>query len=154
MSRLIDADDLYKKIESYAKLADNRVRSAVSADRVYKAVCNTQSTERHSFLDMLDIAPTVDAAPVVHAHWIYTKKHLWKRYADGTIDTWAWDHEYHNGPCCEVCGASPCVNCMPNWEDCECKVGHYVCSNCNATSAKGTENFCPNCGAKMDEEAK
>lgn len=64
-------------------------------------------------------APTVDVAPVVHAHWVGLE---YDTYADGA-------------PCYDV------------WE----------CSNCKdtvETDEDGLTNYCPTCGAKMDESAE
>lgn len=37
--------------------------------------------------------------------------HTWELNADGTIDTVAWDSDYHNGPSCTRCGYSFCIHC-------------------------------------------
>ncbi len=59
------------------------------------------------FLEMIDEEPTLDAKPVVHAHWI---KNNYDN-VDGTI---------------------------------------YKCSNCN-TEFFSAWNYCPHCGARMNE---
>lgn len=60
-------------------------------------------------LEILDEAPTVDAEPVVHGHW---------------IDDGVWD-------VCSVCGRA------------------FLKVHLNGNP---TFNYCPNCGAKMNEE--
>jgi hypothetical protein len=47
-------------------------------------------------------------------------KHTWRKDDDGSIDLMAWDFEYHHGPVCEVCGATPCINCTPDYDAEEC----------------------------------
>lgn len=39
-------------------------------------------------------------------------EHKWKRHADGTIDVFAYEVGYHNGPACERCGYSYCEHCQ------------------------------------------
>lgn len=94
-------------------------------------------------------APAVDAEPVRHGWWEHTKKHLWHK-ENGKIDMWYLDCGYHNGPGCEVCGVSVCEHCEPDWEEMECKYGHYICSVCGEPQKTHDLNYCPNCGAKMD----
>ena len=92
----------------------------------------------------------IEAEPVKHGRWIFTNKHLWCKDEDGNVDEWEWDAGFHNGPECQVCHATPCVHCTPNWAETECEKGHYYCSECGETSKDAHENYCPNCGAKMD----
>ena len=91
-----------------------------------------------------------DVAPVRHGRWMYTKKHLWYKNKDGSIDKWRLDIGFHNGPECQVCGEAVCMNCYPDWESMECETGHYLCSVCGEVSIDAHEKYCPNCGAKMD----
>ena len=65
--------------------------------------------------DRLKKAPTIEAKPVVHAHWIEQE--------DGNLDT------------------------------------YYTCSSCKedfdliaGTPCENLYNYCPSCGAKMDEK--
>ncbi len=37
--------------------------------------------------------------------------HKLVRDADGSVDCWMLDHDYHNGPGCELCGESWCHHC-------------------------------------------
>ena len=47
-------------------------------------------------------------------------KHVWKKNDDGTIDTFAYSYEHHNGPVCLVCGREFCEHCTPECYDQEC----------------------------------
>ena len=68
--------------------------------------------------EAIDLAPTVDAAPVVHGHWI----------AD-TVEAF-----------CPLTGNPYPLDVL------QCSAcGGY----CDVSEAR---NYCPNCGAKMDEE--
>nr|UWG15763.1 MAG: hypothetical protein [Bacteriophage sp.] len=99
---------------------------------------------------LLDEIPTADVAPVVHGRWIFTKRHLWYKDENGNIDEWRVDNGFHNGPECQICHAAFCEHCTPDWSTTECEIGHYYCSECAETSRDAHENYCPNCGAKMD----
>ncbi len=33
------------------------------------------------------------------------------RQRDGRVDEFAVDFDFHNGPCCELCGESWCMHC-------------------------------------------
>lgn len=99
-----------------------------------------------------DELPTADVEPVRHGRWIYSKKHLWYKNKNGEIDMWRLDIGIHNGPECQVCHASFCEHCTPNFDDEECDVGHYYCSECKAAQLDNHNTYCPNCGAKMDLE--
>ena len=90
----------------------------IDADELIKQAC--RSTEwshgEHPMVieaDDIDDAPTVDAEPVKHAHWIVI--------------------------------APRDVNEEPD----------FACSSCFCISpTRGYTRYCPNCGAKMDEEEK
>ena len=96
--------------------------------------------------------PAADVEPVRHGRWIYSRKHLWYKDKNGEIDMWRLDIGFHNGPECQVCHASFCEHCTPNFDDEECDVGHYYCSECKAEQFENHNTFCPNCGSKMDLE--
>lgn len=100
-------------------------------------------------MDMLKL-PAADVAPVVHGRWIFTKRHLWYKDENGNIDEWRVDSGFHNGPECQICHTAFCVHCTPDWSTTECEIGHYYCSECAETSRDAHEDYCPNCGAKMD----
>lgn len=91
-----------------------------------------------------------DVAPVVHGRWIFTKRHLWYKDKNGNIDEWRVDNGFHNGPECQICHTAFCEHCTPDWSTTECEIGHYYCSECAETSRDAHENYCLNCGAKMD----
>ena len=97
-----------------------------------------------------EYTPSADVEPVRHGWWMHTKKHLWYKNKDGSIDEWRLDVGFHNGPECQVCGEAVCMHCHPDWESMECEIGHYLCSVCGEVSIDAHENYCPNCGAKMD----
>lgn len=100
-----------------------------------------------------EITEGVDADDVElsrHGWWIFTKKHLWYKDENGDIDVWRYEGGFCNGPECQICHEAFCENCTPDWADTECETGHYYCSECAKTSRDAHENYCPNCGAKMD----
>ena len=97
-----------------------------------------------------EYTPSADVAPVVHGRWIFTKRHLWYKDENGNIDEWRVDNGFHNGPECQICHTAFCEHCTPDWSTTECEIGHYYCSECAETSRDAHENYCPNCGAKMD----
>lgn len=96
-------------------------------------------------------APAADVAPVVHGRWIFTKRHLWYEDENGNIDKWRVDNGFHNGPECQICHTAFCEHCTPDWSTTECEIGHYYCAECAEISRDAHENYCPNCGAKMQE---
>lgn len=98
-----------------------------------------------------EYTPSADVVPVRHGRWMHTKKHLWYKNKDGSIDEWRLDVGFHNGPECQVCGEAVCMHCHPDWESMECEIGHYLCSVCGEVSIDANENYCPNYGAKMDK---
>jgi hypothetical protein len=101
-----------------------------------------------------DELPTADVELVRHGRWIYSKKHLWYKNKNGEIDMWRLDIGIHNGPECQVCHASFCEYCTPNFDDEECDVGHYYCSECKAAQLDNHNTYCPSCGARMDGESE
>lgn len=125
--RLIDADALdVEQINTY-----------------YADSCRVEDVQ-----EWLDDQPTIDAEPVRHGRWVETSKHEWEKDDDGSVDEFAFDWGYHNGPVCEICGFSFCEHCNPDsWDDNGCDK-RYVCSECGRTE-KNKEPYC-NCGAKMD----
>ena len=103
-------------------------------------------------LEYAENLPAADVAPVRHGRWIHSRKHLWYKNKNGEIDMWRLNIGFHNGPECQVCHASFCQHCTPNFDDEECYVGHYYCSECKAAQIDNRNTYCPNCGAKMDLE--
>ena len=92
MTRLIDADAL----------------KAVFEEKSSEAVCGAELCK--AIISRINEAPTVDAVPVRHGHWIFNPK-----------------------------DAIEMMFTLPK------------CSECGAESADGG-NYCPNCGARMDED--
>jgi hypothetical protein len=72
---------------------------------------------------IIEAEPAVDAAPVVHGRWIKKQNPQWKAY-------------YHD--CCSECGWWNTKNSL--CRDSPHGKGHLL------------NNYCPNCGAKMDLE--
>ena len=110
-----------------------------------EALRRSEKTHHHQFIHEL---PTIDAVPVKHGRWIKSNKHIWRKRADGEIDYFAVDFEYHNGPECEICGLSFCEHCHPEKFDEESCKDQYFCSVCGRMEMK-EEPYC-HCGAKMD----
>lgn len=98
--RLIDADALKKIIEV-----------AIKDSGFYQPIYQ-------GFAKVIDVAPTIDAEPVRHGHWIYNKD-------TGEIR-------------CNLCNAL---------------VGVTMYSD-DVEPIAEVENFCFNCGAKMDGERR
>lgn len=93
--RLIDAEAFFE--EEFKRCGDFPLVGTCSKDNEYLG-------------NRLSAAPTIEAKPVVHAHWISKN-----------------DHGYE-------------------WI--------FVCSNCGYIDGypfNDRSNYCPNCGAKMDE---
>lgn len=95
---------------------------------------------------------------IKHGHKIFTRKHLWKKNEDGTIDESAWGSGYCNGPECEICGKCFCVHCderlirihpgrKSEYDEENCKP-HLVCSECGRV-VKEDDKYCT-CGVKFD----
>lgn len=98
--RLIDA-------EAFLKTEIDRCGSA--------PLVGTCTSDNEYLSDRLKKAPTIEATPVVHGHWIEQE--------DGNLDT------------------------------------YYTCSSCKedfdliaGTPCENLYNYCPSCGAKMDEK--
>ena len=133
-------------------------REAIMKFPIRKDHCDKGHANGHfingieSVLEYVENLPAADVAPVRHGRWMHTKKHLWYKNKDGSIDEWSLDVGFHNGPACQVCGEAVCMHCHPDWESMECETGHYLCSVCGEVSTDAHENYCPNCGAKMDGE--
>lgn len=95
--RLVDADEFKKTI-----LAE--------IERLYRVGHPYSATVVSDVIKKLDLEPSVDAEPVVHAHWILEKK-----YADGDADykcsNCEFDDTFHSGfpehfyKRCPHCGA-------------------------------------------------
>lgn len=103
---------------------------------------------------VLDDAPTINPEDLrPKGKWIPVHEHMWRKKEDGEIDEWAWDSEFHNGPVCVLCGATPCIHCTPGYKDTECYEESYRCSECNHHSRE-KEKFCAGCGADMRDGAK
>ena len=105
--RLIDADDLLKAFEALELMNGEYAES-------FTNMAGNRSMEIECAKDYIYNAKTIDAVPVVHAHWI--------------------------------------AECNPEELD---SSTYCRCSNCGASAPIGFTfdwDFCPYCGAKMDEE--
>lgn len=81
---------------------------------------------------IMEQAPAVDAAPVVHSHWVYKERHRSSyRLANG-YDAMG---EMHS---------------IMVHEDSDGKEPY--CARCGAAAAESFMDFCPHCGARMDGE--
>lgn len=137
-------------------MAEYIEREAIMKFPIRKGRCDKEHANEHfifgieSVLEYAENLPTADVFPVVHGRWIFTKRHLWYKDENGNIDEWRVDNGFHNGPECQICHTAFCEHCTPDWSTTECEIGHYYCSECEETSRDAHENYCPNCGAKMD----
>lgn len=88
---------------------------------------------------------------VVHIHEEYLE-HDWFRNNDGTVDMWAMESGYCNGPMCRRCYDSFCEHCNPDWaKEGPCIVDQYTCPNCGKIlNSLKSQNFCDNCGTHLD----
>ena len=154
MERLTSKDGVYMRCEGlthcgvYDKLKEYEDLGVTPADIAYMAKFFKDHTSAEYIANEMHIIAKLLGTERKKAHWVPVQEHMWRMDGD-EVDTWAWDSEYHNGPICEVCGARPCVNCSPNWENTECYDVSYRCSECNAHK-KDKTNFCPDCGAEME----
>lgn len=116
--RLIDADRFIEHLDSVPSLNSFGYQSIMSIDGI-KACIN--------------LMPTVDAAPITHAHWIYKNRFRggFRQYTGldtyGVMHTISVDERYH------------------------CKDPY--CSNCGLLAGDVSLEYCSACGAKMDEES-
>lgn len=76
-------------------------------------------------------------------------KHIWKKDKSGEIDDFAWDFNYCNGVVCEVCGATVCVHCNPDYMELDdCEEEHWSCPSCEKEVYRNTR-YC-DCGQRLD----
>lgn len=122
--RPIDADVL---------LAVARDMQSETEETAYNFLNDAQnpSTEWECVEGLIENAPTLDVAPVVHAHWIEESYEYYK----------AWQEAFGT---------------ENFFRDCEYFTDHIACSNCLKSynimdnDSAGCWKFCPNCGAKID----
>ena len=97
---------------------------------------------------------------VVHIHEEYPEHDWVRNKEDGSIDEFATENDYHNGPSCRRCYYSFCEHCVNDFdealkEDLPCVIDEYKCPNCNKTLLKTllkNQKFCDECGTKLDWE--
>lgn len=87
-----------------------------------------------------------------HIHEEYPE-HNWCCEEDGTINEFAMEYEYHNGPSCKRCGYSFCVHCDPDgWnKKLPCIIDEDYCPNCGRM-VHNMYTYCPDCGQALDWE--
>lgn len=74
-------------------------------------------------------------------------EHKWK-LEDGEIDLYAFEVDYCNGPICERCHYSFCVNCNPDGFNAkDCVVDWYECPTCHKRVGR-YQTTC-DCGQKL-----
>lgn len=111
----------------------------------YSAIIKCQH-KLHS--DAFALLKEQEAVPPKHIHEEYPA-HDWERNADGEIDTFAFDMDFHNGPVCKRCGYSFCVYCDPDgYGKKPCIIDKYRCPSCDVMIRKG-QKHCQNCGKKV-----
>lgn len=87
---------------------------------------------------------------------IYTKntyeRHDWAKNEDGTIDYFAFENGFHNGPRCTRCSHSFCEHCDPDgYDEGPCIVEKWECPNCHKRLwPHENANFCCQCGEKLE----
>ena len=124
--RLIDADALIDEaMERYCEDCDRRKGIKKGKWKIVydvgEAPCRACSVD--DMKSEIEDAPTIDALPVVHGHWVKTE---WMEY-DGHFE---------------------CIHYADEGLKCS------VCKNAFRAALLLVRNsYCPNCGAKMDEEA-
>ena len=87
-------------------------------------------------------------------------EHDWYKNDDGSIDEFAYNNGYHNGPMCKRCDYSFCMHCEPNGynkQECIEEKEEYLCPHCNKNLFdilviivfKNKIKFCPSCGGRI-----
>ena len=86
-----------------------------------------------SLLD--DLLKALEPQPPKHIHEEYPE-HDWERKKDRSIDEFAMESDFHNGPRCKRCYDTFCVHCVPD--------GYETHKPCIID-----EDRCPKCGNKL-----
>lgn len=85
-----------------------------------------------------------------HIHEEY-EKHKWQKDRNGNINEWAMSSGFCNGPICERCYHSTCVNCNPDYDNEPCIVDKDLCPYCGEElSGWKKEKHCHKCGQFLD----
>lgn len=96
------------------------------------SVCSDPTCPMHIAAEIeqiIDCAPTIDVAPVVHGEWI--AQCVVETDGGWTLEDMPYNEHQHSNPICSICRKTALLD---GGED-------YV-----------TSPYCPNCGAKMDVE--
>lgn len=88
--RLIDADELFKKVDS-SRFKNNHKTSEGRMVHI---------DEHNHFMKMIVDAPTVDAQPIVHAHWIELPSKC--SHCEHVL---SFMYNYRKSKYCDNCGA-------------------------------------------------
>ena len=151
MKDLIKREDVSTMIRSYFREEMEKEMDACSEYEIEFGKISHLLTGNKVLQARLRDVPKSDLKVVLNGRWIPTHKHIWAKNEDGAIDEWAWWNKEHcNGPICEVCGETPCVNCTPNWNETKCKKISYECSECG-NHVKEKTDYCSKCGVYMKE---
>lgn len=89
----------------------------------------------HWAADALSLLKALEPQPPKHIHEEYPE-HDWVREKDGSIDEFAMEGGFHNGPRCKRCNDSFCVHCEPD--------GYETHKPCIVD-----EDRCPKCGKEL-----
>ncbi len=92
-----------------------------------------------SILEYAQDLPAADVAPVVHGHWLKVEN---DEYYDGCLE------EYH---VCSNCGEGAITTSHVEYDDIY-DLDENPVDSWHEEYVEILTNYCPNCGAKMDEE--
>lgn len=90
---------------------------------------------QHLTKDAMELLKALEPQPPKHIHEEYPE-HDWEREKDGSIDEFAMESDFHNGPRCKRCYDTFCVHCEPD--------GYETHKPCIID-----EDRCPKCGNKL-----
>lgn len=110
----------------------------IDADKLKAHYAWWNNEQKKLFDQIVDLQPTVDiptvdAEPVRHGHIVYRERH---RINYGKYTGFDENGEEHTITVCEDYGSGK----------------EPYCSECGSQLAESFLNYCPNCGARMDEE--
>jgi len=134
-----------RKYDRESIIRDLQERANGASDGAWMTVSCAMA---RSIVDLLKEGAPVSPKHISKEH----SEHKWVKYENGNIDMFAFDMDFHNGPVCERCGYSYCVNCDPEGDKKQpCIVDEYRCPSCNNLLTKN-KKFCDNCGQAVKWE--